>query len=420
MDWLKSVSIAVGAIVAGAAAPPDNFPFRIGGDGSAAIVWVQRFSTPNDDWVNHLWLLRSSKVMATGFLNRRDGSPPSDWHAFAAELGPDGHLVEQRAYGEGGGIDAFWSMAEASDGSRMFAGFTTRMGGGGIDGLALLTDAKGELRLDPAFDAGGYDRFTDLAIVEDGYVLLGHSQDAGADKRRIFIVKVDRAGLPLWERTHDAPDSWGALYVEPAGDGGFIVAGGTTIAGDGDMFAMKVDAAGRELWRKRAGTPDWDEVNHGLVVRPDGRIVLVGYTHGRGEEANDLVAATLDRNGDVDRLERFGGTGDDRAILAKPDATGRIWIVGQTASAGAGGTDLLLARLDRNGAFEASALTIGGPADDNGTAVLPLSDGSIMLAGYSTGLGGGGQDAFVLRLTAPEWSKPHPAFRRQPRRADRD
>ena len=90
-----------------------------------------------------------------------------------------------------------------------------------------------------------------------------------------------------------------------------------TVDGDGDMFAMKVDAEGRELWRQRVGTPEWDEVNHGLVVRPDGRIVLAGYTHRRGEEANDLVAATLSPSGELVRIERFGGVGDDRAILAK-------------------------------------------------------------------------------------------------------
>ena len=424
MDWPKSVGIAAVAIAAGAAAPPGGLPFQIGGEDAAAIAWGQRFASPNDDWVNDLLQFRNGKAMAVGFLNRRDGSPPSDWHALATELDPDGQSVEQRNYGEGAGIDAFWSMAEAVDGSRMFAGFTTRIGGGGIDALALLTDARGELRLERAFGGGGYDRFTDLAIVDDGYVLLGHSQAEGSDKRRIFIVKTDLAGLPRSERIHDAPDSWGALYIEPAGDGGFIVAGGTTIAGDGDMFAMKVDAQGRELWRKRAGTSDWDEVNHGLVVRPDGRIVLVGYTHKRGEEANDLVAATLAPDGDVERIERFGGGGDDRAILAKPDAMGRVWIVGHTASAGAGATALLLTRLDTEGSFEASAVTVGGPADDNGTAVLPLSDGSIMLAGYSTGLGGGGQDAFVLRMAVPRWGKPHPAFRRRlvrmPRPVDRD
>ena len=38
---------------------------------------------------------------------------------------------------------------------------------------------------------------------------------------------------------------------------------------------------------------------------------------------------------------------------------------------------------------------------------------SLRLAGYSTGLGGGGQDAFVVSLGAPSWDRPNPAFLRE-------
>lgn len=386
-------------------------PLAIAGDGSARIEWTQLISTAGDDWVNDLVPLKNGNVAAVGFLNRNDAGP-SDWLALAAELRLNGSFVSQHRYGAGGGIDAFWSMREAAQGGRMFAGFTTRFGGGGIDGFTLLARGDGAVVREAAFGGGGYDRFTSVAQVTDGYVLLGHSQAEGAAKRRVFAVKTDLNGKKLWERIYDAPDSWGALYIESAPGGGFFIAGGTDQGGgDADMFAMKIDSQGRELWRHTAGTPGWDEINHGLVVRRDGSIVLVGYAHRRGEETNDLVAATLSPSGEVRFVETFGGAADDRAILARADASGRVWVVGQTASAGAGGTDLLLARLDASGGFEKAALTIGGPSDDNGTAVLPLADGSVMLAGYSRGLGGGAQDAFVVRISKPAFDKPHPAFR---------
>ncbi len=404
-------------LLAGAAAlaepAPEALPFEVRGDRQAQIIWGRRFASQNDDWVNDLVRLANGNAMAVGFLNRRDGSPPSDWLALAAELSIDGKLVAQNEYGRGSGIDAFWSMRDDSDGRRMFAGFTTRIGNGGINSFVMLAAADGAVLSENAFGGGGYDRFTAMAEAPGAYVFIGHSQAEGSDKRRIFVVKTNRDGKPLWERIHDAPESWGALYVEPAGDGGFIIAGGTTIAADGDMFAMKVDAEGRELWRKRVGTADWDEVNHGLVVRPDGGIVLTGYTHRRGEEANDFVAASITPSGELARMERWGGIADDRAILAKSDVKGRIWIVGHSASSGAGGTDLVLARLDANGSFEAAALTVGGPADDHGTALMPLDDGSLLLAGYSRGLEHGGEDAFVVRIGAPAWDRPNPAFRRE-------
>ena len=131
---------------------------------------------------------------------------------------------------------------------------------------------------------------------------------------------------------------------------------------------MKIDGEGRELWRKRSGTPDWDEINHGLVVRPDGEIVLVGYTN-RGEGPNDVVAATLGADGETRRIERWGGSADDRAILARADANDRIWIVGHTASAGAGGDDAFVTSVDAKGEFEGGAVILGGAAE---VAALPF------------------------------------------------
>ena len=405
-------ALAAAWLVLGAHAMPGQLPLTIGGDGSVKVEWGQILSTPGDDWINDLVTLRNRNVLAVGFLNRDDAGFGGDWLALAAELRPDGAIASDRRYGQHGGTDAFWSAAEASNGNRLFAGFTTRIGPAGINGYVLVSRPDGSIVKENGFGHAGYDRFTDVSSAGGDYVMLGHSQlPDDAAPRRTYIVKTDAAGLPLWERIHGGPEMWSALYIEPA-DGGFIVAGGTDGGGDRDMFVMKVDADGRELWRKRVGTPDWDEINHGLLLRPDGRMVLVGYTHPRGGEVNDLVAATLSANGEVERLERFGGDGDDRAILAKADASGTVWIVGQTASAGVGGSDLLLTSLGTDGAFTGAAVTLGGPADDNGTAVLPLADGAILIAGYSRNLGTPSQDAFVARLTRPAGSAPHAAFRR--------
>lgn len=412
MTCAMPIAAMLALAIPGAVDTQHKLPFRVGGTAGASIEWGLRFASENDDWVNDLLLLRNGNVMAVGFLNRKDSDPSSDWTALSSEIDMRGTVANRRLYGEGGGLDAFFSMAERDDGSRMFAGLTTRIGGGGIDGWSLMTGPSGELLNEHAHGAAGYDRFTDIALVGDGYVMLGHSQAEGSAKRRIFVVKTDFSGRPVWQHIHDATDNWGALYIEPSGDGGFIVSGGTTTAGDGDMFAMKLDSQGRELWRKRAGTADWDEINHGLVVRPDGRIVLIGYTHKRGEELNDLVSATLTPEGEIERIERFGGPGDDRARLAKADTEGHIWIVGHSSSSGAGEQDLMLARLDQEGRFDRAAITIGSSFDDHGTALLPLDDGSILLAGYSRGLGIGGEDAFVLKLSKPVWDMPHPDYTR--------
>lgn len=413
MGLLQRSSLACASLALAASAPERPLPFTIVGDRTSSIMWGRTFVSPNDDWVNDLIALRSGLILGVGFLNRRDGSPPSDWTALAMVLTDHGERISENSYGAGGGIDAFFAAREAVDGRHVLAGFTTRIGGGGINGYILLAEPDGATMMEHAFGGDGYDRFTDIAETADGYLFVGHSMAVGEPvKRRVYIVKTDRDGVFQWEKIHEGPETLGALNIESAGDGDYVIAGGTTV-GDGDNFVMKIDAEGRELWRRRAGTPEWDEVNHGLLIRPDGTIVLPGYAHRRGEEGNDLLVMTLSPEGEVRRIERFGGIGDDRAIQAKFDRDGGIWIIGHTSSARAGGgTDLVLARVNADGAFDPSAISIGGAEDDNGTALLPLADGSLLLAGYSRGLGGGGQDAFVVRITAPAWDRPNPAFTR--------
>lgn len=406
------LTLTLAALLATPAAPAPSEAFNLAGDPAARLLWTRTFASPGDDWTNDIVPLSGGRYLAVGFLDRGD-SPGADWRAFAATLGGDGTIEASHEYGQGGGIDAFWSAQEAADGRRFFAGFTTRIGAGGIDALAFSTAEDGTLLNERSFGGAGYDRFTDLTPAGEGYVYLGHSQPAGEERRRLFAVCTDRDGNPLWERIIDGPESYGALYVEATADGGFVIAGGIGRGEDSDLIVLKLDGDGRELWRQTIGSDTADDVNHGLALLPSGNIVVVGYSQSWGSRGNDILAVTLSPSGEILRREMLGGAGDDRPILAKSDLEGRVWIVGYTQSAGAGGWDLILARLDGSGVFEPGVITIGGPADDNGTAILPIDDGSVLIGGYSEGLSGGGEDAFVARLSAPSFTTPNPAFTRR-------
>jgi len=379
-------------------------------DGSTKVLWQRVFASGADDWVNDIVAMRDGTFMAVGYLNRQETK--SDWRALAVQLRDSGAIVATREYGAGGGVDAFWSMREADDGKLAFSGFTSRIGGGGIDGWAIVTEKDGTIVKENAYGSGaGYDRFIGLAPAADGgYIYVGHAQPAGmADVRYMLIVKTDASGIEQWRKTHNGPESDPALYVEPSGDGGFIISGGYK----DDLLVLKIDAQGNELWRKTIGTPGVVDNNHGLVVLPDRRIVVVGYTASWGARSNDMLAALLSPAGELQKVETFGGADDDRAILARADDEGRVWIVGYTKSAGAGGWDIIVTRLDKDGSFEGGVTTLGTDKDDNGAAIRPLADGSLLIGGYSRSFGHGGEDAFIARISAPRWNKPHPDFARK-------
>lgn len=408
---LTVMALAALALAAGpAAAGPEAFA----SDGSSRIVWKQVFASPQDDWINQIIPLRDGAYLAVGFLGRDDKAKAGDWRALAVKLTADGKVLWRREYGAGKGVDAFWAAAEAPDGRILTAGFTNRIGAGGLDAWTTVLRPDGELIREQAMGGPGYDRVTDIAATRDGgFVLAGHTESGHGGGRDVLLVKLDRDGTERWRRDYGGPRDDGGLYVETTSDGGLVVAGGSDAQGQGDVLVLRTDAEGHELWRRLYGDPAAADTPHNLDILPDGRIRMSGYTEGYGARSHDLISLTLAPDGRLERGEVFGGADDDRAMVSGLDRQGRTWVTGYTKSLGAGGWDIFLTRLDRDGGFAGRVATFGGPGDDNGTAVLPLPGGDLLVAAYSENLGGGGQDAVVMRVTPPEARGADPRFLRR-------
>jgi uncharacterized delta-60 repeat protein len=99
-----------------------------------------------------------------------------------------------------------------------------------------------------------------------------------------------------------------------------------------------------------------------VLVRPDGKIVLAGFS---GPEGGNIEAARLNANGKLDATFGTGGKasvdfgGDDFGLAMARQADGRILIAGRSSAAGA-----VVARLRANGTLDADF-------DGDGRVTLP-------------------------------------------------
>lgn len=401
------------AITAVAVAAAGDVPLFEASQGS--ILWQREFTSPGEDWINELTPLRDGRFLASGYLGRIDGEEASDWRALAVTFDADGNIAWQREHGAGGGIDAYWNGVEAADGRFALTGFTTRIGAGGIDACFAILTREGWIVKENAYGGPKYDRATDLAPAADGgFVLAGMTESFGAGKRDILLLKVDGNGIEQWRRIYGEPGNDAALYIESTTDNGFVIAGGTEGANeDSQILVMKIDSEGRETWRRTVGEPDKDDVNHGLALLPDGRIVVTGYSKSWDARDNDVLVALLSPAGEIERIDMIGGADDDRPITPKVDSNGHVWIVGYTKSAGAGGWDVLVVSYAPKSGFRNVFATFGGADDDNGTALQPLSDRSLLVAGYSKNLSTPSADAFVMRVSTLRDQKLPTAIRKR-------
>jgi hypothetical protein len=404
---LPAVRATLDAVLTGIAAVFAAVAVAAAGDvrlldaGQGRILWQREFTSSGEDWINELTPLRDGRFLASGYLGRVDGEEASDWRALAVAFDAAGNIAWQREHGAGGGIDAYWNGVETADGRFALTGFTTRIGAGGIDACFAILTRDGWIVKENAYGGPKYDRATDLAAAADGgFVLAGMTESFGAGKRDILLFKVDGNGIEQWRRIYGEAGNDAALYIESTAGDGFVIAGGTEGANDdSQVLVMKIDSDGRERWRRTVGEPDKDDVNHGLALLADGRIVVTGYSKSWDARGHDVLVALLSPAGEIERIDMIGGADDDRPITSKVDSHGNLWIVGYTKSAGAGGWDILVLSYEPKRGFRDMFATFGGADDDNGTAIQPLPDGSLLVAGYSKNLSTPSPDAFVMRVS---------------------
>ncbi len=152
-----------------------------------------------------------------------------------------------------------------------------------------------------------------------------------------------------------------------------------------------------------------------VAIQADGKIVVGGYAQRDSSGNYDFAVARLNPDGSLDTTFSsdgkalvafdYGGSGDDRATGVEIQADGKIVLVGTCQQDASGAGDMAMARLLSDGSLDTSFtgdgrkfIELGDGGDDAGAAVAIQSDGSILVAGYTTGANGD-NDFAVARVT---------------------
>ena len=119
-------------------------------------------------------------------------------------------------------------------------------------------------------------------------MVAGYTASKGAGKSDAWIVKIDKDGNKVWDKTFGGKSYDGATSIIQSQDGGFVVAGYTCSkgAGERDTWIVKIDKYGSEVWDKTFGGKDWDQANS-IIQSQDGSFVVAGYTESKGAGEKD-------------------------------------------------------------------------------------------------------------------------------------
>jgi hypothetical protein len=170
------------------------------------------------------------------------------------------------------------------------------------------------------------------------------------------------------------------------------VAGRTASFGKGgdDIWLLKTDSQGDELWNVTFGG-NQDDAGFQVVELADGYAV-VGRTES-GSDKNRIILIKVDLVGQ--KLWERTYRGSSAASLQSTEDGGFV-IAGRVDNKKTG-RDALIIKTDSTGREEWS-MTLGGSADDIGTFVIQSRDGSYTLAGITSSLGFGREDAWLVKI----------------------
>jgi hypothetical protein len=319
------------------------------------------------------------------------------WDVYVVKLDANGNLQWTKTIRGGGGS----SLIQTADGGYAIAGDTYSFGAGLLDVYVVKLDAHGNLQWTKTIGGKKEDIGFSLVQTSDGgYAIAGFTQSFGAGKWDVYVVKLDANGNLQWTKTIGGPKDDQGFSLIQTSDGGYAVAGFTKSfgAGEADVYVVKLDANGNLQWTKTIGGEYFDG-GSSLIQTTDGGYAIAGATQSFGAGLLDVYVVKLDANGNLQWTKTIGGPaseiGNSHSLIQTAD--GGYAIAGFTQSFGAGEWDVYVVKLSANGNLQWTK-TIGEKDWDEGHSLIQTSDGGYVIAGSTSSFGAGGADVYVIKL----------------------
>jgi hypothetical protein len=260
-----------------------------------------------------------------------------------------------------------------------------------------------------------------------GYVLVGTttSQKTKAD---ILLVKTDKYGNQIWEKTFGDTLNDIGKSIKISKDDGFILVGTYTKKDNyTEVFMIKTDKDGKVEWDNKSNEvlkTQWSiktgnecfKTGESVQLTSDGGYIMTGSTtqkndgNGNPEGKKDILMVKVDKDGNIEWVKSHGGAMDETGNQILQKADGGYIIVGQTESfqeAGQARTNAIVVETNSYG-VQTDKLTYGGLEYDDGRSIIQTND-SYIFVGSTLSSGNGLSDVFLVciekKIHTIKWQK---------------
>lgn len=289
----------------------------------------------------------------------------------------------------GSNDDVGLAIAVDSSGNVCVTGYTKSFGAGDEDVFILKLNSTGDIVWQKTWGGSGGDRGLGITVDSSGNIYVtGWTLSYGTSSQQsgwntitysaVFLLKLNSTGDLEWQRT------WEELYAAQCGDClATDSSGNVYVAGYYGGFILKFNSTGSLMWQKTWGSTTWgNDQCYGLARDASGNLYITGQTTDFGAGNQDAFVLELSPAGGLVWQKTWGGSGDDEARgIAINSTYGQIYVTGFTNSFGAGNYSVFLLTLNFTGGLEQQKIISGGGYDE-GFGIALSTSGDPVVTGY--------------------------------------
>lgn len=314
---------------------------------------------------------------------------------------PDGIVLWEKSYG-GELNDIGRAVRQTRDGGFILVGTTSSKGGGGSDIWLIKVSTSGAVIWDRTYGGRGDERgFSVEQTTGGGFIIVGSTRSKGKGLLDAWLVKVSSDGALEWDVTFGGRAEDVGHSVQQTIDGGYAFLGYTRSKGAGraDFWLVRTNRSGELLWEKTYGGMS-DDFGYSLQTLTDNGFILLGDSESEGAGGMDYRLIRVNSTGTAQWDRAYGGTTDDWSYSVQQTKDGGFILCGHTWSQGAGRADAWLVKTNASGVMQWQQ-TVGTATLDYGRVARQTQQGDYVFVGYTTSYDAqGASDGWLVRLTS--------------------
>ena len=268
-------------------------------DNKGKLIWDKTFGGSNSEMLFSIIQIPDGGFVVAGGATSKGAGKEDVWIIKLNQLGD---IMWDKNFG-GNNDDRAYSLIQTSDSGYAIGGYTYSKGAGENDYWIIKLDENGNILWDRTFGGKRYDVMTSLIQTDDDYYVLNGFFTNQKKSKDLWVVKLDNKGNNIWDKTFSSKK---VFITDPASiintsDNTYTLTGSSWPEDSKkvDVLLMKLNKQGEIIWDK---TFDGEDFKHAfdLIQTNDGGYAIAGYIWPIDEANRNIWVLKLDEQGNLE------------------------------------------------------------------------------------------------------------------------